>query len=391
MKNNLIQYFVVTMWLTLFINDNSFAVKHIVQVANFSFAPASVNVNVGDTMRWVWISGVHTTTSSTLPAGAAIWDAPITSAVQSFEYKVTVAGVHNYYCKIHPVSMIASFTATAVPPPPFITVLSPDGGEDWMQGTSQDITWSDNVSEDVKIDLYKNGSFFQAIIAATPSTGLYSWAIPGNQQTAADYKIRITSVTNNLVLDESGNNFTISQNVPAMRSLQNMTIANGQADCFDATQTISVAGGGTNVVVQNGGSVILIAGQNILMLPGTVVEPGGMMHAYITTNGQYCGSPPPAIVNATGDNNRPAGSITPLFKIYPNPASGAFNLKFIDDPGSSTGYLEIYGMSGAKILTGSLEGDGMHRISVSGMPAGIYQVRVISGNRSGTEKLILLP
>ncbi len=94
------------------------AVKHVVMVGNFFFNPMSLNVNVGDTVRWVWSAGNHTTTSTpgAIPAGAASWDALINSTNTSFEYKVTVAGSYAYVCTPHAPSMAGSFTAAAVMP-----------------------------------------------------------------------------------------------------------------------------------------------------------------------------------------------------------------------------------------------------------------------------------
>ena len=36
-----------------------------------------------------------------------------------------------------------------------INITSPNGGESWQTGLEQTITWSGNITEDVKIDLYK--------------------------------------------------------------------------------------------------------------------------------------------------------------------------------------------------------------------------------------------
>ncbi|MBA4140919.1 MAG: hypothetical protein H0X70_10550, partial [Segetibacter sp.] len=85
------------------------ATIHVVQVANFKFIPANVpNVTVGDTMRWVWVSGSHTTTDNPatqsgniLPPGAPAWDALIKATIPTFDYKVTVAGTYNYWCTPH--------------------------------------------------------------------------------------------------------------------------------------------------------------------------------------------------------------------------------------------------------------------------------------------------
>jgi plastocyanin len=70
-------------------------------VQDYSFSPANRNAVVGDTIVWTWISGIHTTTSTTIPAGAASWDSPITSTQTSFSYVVTMSGTYNYECTRH--------------------------------------------------------------------------------------------------------------------------------------------------------------------------------------------------------------------------------------------------------------------------------------------------
>lgn len=112
--------FLLLSLLSLRIALSSNATIYIVQVSNFQFSPATVpNVIVGDTMRWVWVSGSHTTTDNpatesgnSLPAGAAAWNAIINSANTTFDYKVTVAGVYQYWCIPHAPNMAASFTAS---------------------------------------------------------------------------------------------------------------------------------------------------------------------------------------------------------------------------------------------------------------------------------------
>lgn len=97
----------------LAINFYSNATEWTVNVSNFQFTQKTLNVVVGDVIKWVWVSGTHTTTSTTIPAGAASWDSPITSTSTSFSYTVTVAGTYNYKCTPHEAfGMVGSFTAT---------------------------------------------------------------------------------------------------------------------------------------------------------------------------------------------------------------------------------------------------------------------------------------
>ena len=82
------------------------AVTHLVTVRNFEFAPALTAAAPGDTVRWVWESGSHTTTSGAssnpVHTPGALWSAPIDVSNRSFDYVVpdTVA-LLPYFCIPH--------------------------------------------------------------------------------------------------------------------------------------------------------------------------------------------------------------------------------------------------------------------------------------------------
>ncbi len=86
------------------------AITHVVTASDFSFAPSSLTIQLGDTIRWDWLNGMHTTTSTTIPTGAASWDSPLNSTSTSFTYVPTVQGQYNYVCTPHStMGMTASF------------------------------------------------------------------------------------------------------------------------------------------------------------------------------------------------------------------------------------------------------------------------------------------
>ncbi|KAA9041777.1 T9SS type A sorting domain-containing protein [Ginsengibacter hankyongi] len=88
-----------------------------VDVQNFQFSPATLNVAVGDVIHWVWVAGTHTTTSVTIPAGAATWDMPMDITHTTYDYTVTQPGVYSYQCNFHAfLGMTASFTASGALP-----------------------------------------------------------------------------------------------------------------------------------------------------------------------------------------------------------------------------------------------------------------------------------
>lgn len=83
----------------------SFATIHRVTVSS-QFTPSTVSAVTGDTMRWVWLSGFHTSTNTgtapnVLPAGASSWNFSFTGPSDSSDYVLTVAGNYSYWCNIH--------------------------------------------------------------------------------------------------------------------------------------------------------------------------------------------------------------------------------------------------------------------------------------------------
>jgi len=79
----------------------AFAKTITVQVANFQFTPKRVNALVGDVIKWVWVNGSHTTTSTKVPAGALTWSSPINTNKRSFQYTVRKGGRYTYHCIPH--------------------------------------------------------------------------------------------------------------------------------------------------------------------------------------------------------------------------------------------------------------------------------------------------
>ncbi|MEJ2196146.1 MAG: Ser-Thr-rich GPI-anchored membrane family protein [Ignavibacteriaceae bacterium] len=90
-----------------------------------------------------------------------------------------------------------------------ITIVSPNDGEIWQAGESRSIIWTDNINENVQIELYKGGSLHSNIVASTSSDGTYNWSIPFTLESGSDYKVKITSVNSSVTFDYSNSNFTI--------------------------------------------------------------------------------------------------------------------------------------------------------------------------------------
>lgn len=96
------------------LSPQAFATIHTIEVggsSGISFVPSSVTVTLGDTVKWEWDNGSHTTTSVNIPVGAASWDEVINSSNLSFVYVPTVPGDYDYKCTPHAsLGMVGSFT-----------------------------------------------------------------------------------------------------------------------------------------------------------------------------------------------------------------------------------------------------------------------------------------
>ncbi len=288
----------------------------------------------------------------------------------------------------------------------FITVTSPNGGENWQQGTQHAITWGDNISENVKIELFKGGIYNSIITASTPSDGSFNWDIPGSQTTGSDYSTKITSVTSSTVYDFSDSYFTVEAPTPPTDlDVQNITITAGQTECFDATNTIFVAGSGTNVDILSGGTATFIAGNKVIFDPGFHSHTGSHSLAYITTTSNYCNQQPMMSANVNTqelqevetviiseilhkniDNNDNNDNDDNIPKLFPNPTSGSFTIDFIGK--ATTAEIHVLNFQGNRVFKSICNNQTSADIDISRLGKGMYIVVIKSQTQVLTKKII---
>lgn len=93
-----------------------------------------------------------------------------------------------------------------------ILVESPNGGEVLSRGETVAIRWNSNaVVGDIKIELYKGGSFEREVTAGTINDRIFYYTIPNDLPSSTLYKLRISSVNNPAIADFSDAYFTINQ------------------------------------------------------------------------------------------------------------------------------------------------------------------------------------
>ncbi|MFH2030603.1 MAG: hypothetical protein ABIJ40_08330 [Bacteroidota bacterium] len=115
-----------------------------------------------------------------------------------------------------------------------ITIISPNGGEDWEAGTSQNVTWVGVGISTVKIEFTtNNGLIWTTISNSVTNSGAYEWSLPSNLN-SPQCKIRVSDSTDSKPIDESDAAFTIK---PA----QSITIHTPAAgDIFNAGVPITI-------------------------------------------------------------------------------------------------------------------------------------------------------
>jgi len=102
----------VILFAVFSITSVSQAAMTTVNVSDNLFTPNNFTITVGDTIMWMWVNGTHTTTSTTIPVGAAAWDELIDQNSTSYMYVVSTTGTYNYRCTFHyTMGMIGQFTA----------------------------------------------------------------------------------------------------------------------------------------------------------------------------------------------------------------------------------------------------------------------------------------
>lgn len=179
--------------------------------------------------------------------------------------------------------------------------------------------------------------------------------------------------------------------VPVNATIQDEIVPDGETTCYDARNTITVAGDGTFFIVQGGGNATMVAGENIRYLPGTLVEQDGYLHGYIAVDSQYCSAKSPSFVAAVAGRGEGLPEHNPsFFRVSPNPNNGHFILEVLGNKEMAEVNIDIFNMHGVKLGSEVLQGEKYQKFSLEQEPSGIYFIHVISGNTTEIKKIIKL-
>ncbi|MEI6576485.1 MAG: dockerin type I domain-containing protein [Bacteroidota bacterium] len=297
-------------------SNNVIAVTHIIQVANFSFTPSNINnVQLGDIIRWEWVGGIHTTTSSSIPAGAATWDQIISSGISFYEYTPTVTGVYSYVCTPHiGLGMIGSFTV--LNPGPSTRTSSQSGN--WSQSS----TWGGNPPPTSVDAAIINGGFTvtvdnsNAVCSSVQVGGSALGQGTGTLSFSSGSHLTVSGITN--IGPVNNNNTSGSLNMSSggtltcqgitLNRLGTWTAGTGTVE-FTATNTIPIdnnvifnnltMSGGTTTIAHN-----LTVSGNLLINSGASLNGGAntlSLAGNWTNNGTFTGNTGTVTFNKNGN------------------------------------------------------------------------------------------
>ena len=360
--------------LVMIFSLSGFSTKWVVTVANFQFSPSSLpNVIAGDTIRWEWVSGVHTTTSTSVPSGAMTWDQPIDATNTVYEYPATVAGTYNYYCMHHPTTMIASFTVTVFTPTLNVTPsnqnvtaaagttdFSVTSNTDWVATSNSTwctVTPSGTGNGTIMATYLGNTTFDQRVASITITvSGLPSQVVTVTQ--AGETRTILIAPTNQNVTAGAGTTgFSVTSNSDWV-AMSNSTWC---------TVTPSGTGNGT--------------------LTATYTANAGIPRVAIITITVTGLTPQQVTVSQDGTTGIAINNVK-TFLVYPNPSTGLFTI-ISGEPSGKVDDLKVMDLTGRTIYSNVVNADQQYSIDLSAYPAGYYFVQLTSDNGILTKKVIL--
>ena len=353
---------------------SGFSTKWVVTVMDFQFTPSSIsNVNLGDTIRWVWVNGTHTTTSTTIPSGAASWDQPIDVNNTSYEYPTTVAGTYNYHCMHHPSQMIASFTVTGFTPVLNVipsnqnvtatmgsTAFTVTSNTSWTASTPAgwcNVTPSGSGNGTITANYQENTTFVQRVASITVSASGVSDHVVTVTQAAATHTILVTPNNQNVTAAAGTTDFTVTSN-------SDWLAVSNSIWC-----TVTPSGTGNGTITAN-----YSANSGPPRTDTITVTVTGLAPQKVTVNQD--GTTGIAKINGN------------TFHVYPNPTSGQITII----PGGSqkkTDNLTVIDLTGKTIFSDIINSDQQYTIDLSSYPGGYYFVQLTSESGTMTKKVIL--
>jgi uncharacterized delta-60 repeat protein len=120
--------------------------------------------------------------------------------------KIVIAGEHSYNASNNTGLVICRYN-NSLNVVPQIILNTPNGGENWLIGSTQAITWANAQTPNVKLEFTTDVGTWNTIVASTPaSSSSYNWVVPNTPSNFC--KVRVSEVSGTGI-DSSNNIFNI--------------------------------------------------------------------------------------------------------------------------------------------------------------------------------------
>jgi subtilisin family serine protease len=177
--------------------------------------------------------------------------------------------------------------------------------------------------------------------------------------------------------------------IPEILDLHDIILNDGEADCYDATDVIFVS----DIIIANGASLELVAGNRILFTETVLVETNGYLRARIAENlGDYCANQASMLQAGVFATEVQLTEMQPnetFFGIWPNPAQDRVIIG-LNEELSADVVVSVYSFTGELMITEHFSGSNPYMLNIKNLPSGIYVVKVNMESGSGIQKLIKL-
>ncbi|MBP1679063.1 MAG: hypothetical protein H6Q29_974, partial [Bacteroidetes bacterium] len=173
-----------------------------------------VNATLPVPIRWstrgfVQMYGLQVATDS-------LFSSPVVNAAglssSYYEFGPAASGT-TYYWRANATNEAGTTAWSAVsrfvPTAPFVSLASPDGGEQWFKDSSYVIRWSDNLPQFVTIDLFEDTQRVLRIADSVRSSHGYRWKVPKTLPDGTTYRIRVSAYGDTSLFDMSAGMFAL--------------------------------------------------------------------------------------------------------------------------------------------------------------------------------------
>jgi len=177
--------------------------------------------------------------------------------------------------------------------------------------------------------------------------------------------------------------------VPTDLTLENVTITSGQTLCFDATNIVTLGGGGTTFIVQSGADVNIIAGNKIFMKAGVSINSGADFNASISTSGDYCGDGARNLYLKDEILEEEISMKEELrINVYPNPTTGILVVELQGVEEINNANIEVFDFTGRLLISEFMNNAVRTTLDLNDLKSGIYFVKVHYGDTIEVTKVI---